>query len=392
MKKIINIVVCFLLLLSCSDDNNLLEDIAIRGGFIQFKSKPTLTFDILKLDSERISEEIIDPNNNAESYSLALYYNSTVVENFKTITSFPANLDISISEIMTALNLTESDIRLNTKFTFVATIVTPTGVYSGFSPNYDSNNVNQGGNSTIRLKAAGLLDAIEFDVEFFLPPPQKVRGTSFEEVTIGATSDSYVRNGSANQTGDLINGATPPFVDFTATGSSTDNEIGFNTEFFAVPNISSSGLGFTRERIGVYSLFEDYEEYPDGTQGYHIEDPDGGIRITFDTVEIPADKEQSGVSFDVYFNDTSWESRDGLNAYANVVYRNGNTERVDIVSVLDNDVEAIAGSWRTFVVNASGTGFLRDVQSYQLVIEAQSGATSESFDIDNILIYVPGDN
>ena len=54
-----------------------------------------------------------------------------------------------------------------------------------------------------------------------------------------------------------------------------------------------------------------------------------------------------------------------------------------------HDIEAIDGSWRTYVINSSGTGFLKNVKSYELVIEAQSGATSESFDIDNILVYVP---
>lgn len=389
MKRLINISLCFLILLSCSDNNNLLEDIAVRGGYVQFKSKPTLEFNILKLDTEKVSEEIVDPNNNIQSYSLALYHNSTVVENFKTINSFPSNLDITIAEIINALGITEDDVKLNTKFTLVATIVTPTGTYSGFSPNYDSNNVNQGGNTTTRLKSTGLLDAIEFDVTFFLPPPKKVRGTSFEEVAIGAATDTYERNGGLDETGDLTNRDNPPYVDFTATGTGTNDEIGFNTEYYAVSGISSSGLGFSRERIGVYSLFEDYEAYPDGEQGYHIEDADGGIRITFDTVEIPADEVQSGVSFDVYFNDTSWESKDGLYAYANIVYRDNTTAKRDIVELYDNDVEAVAGSWKTFVINSSGTGFLKNVKSYELVIEAQSGATTESFDIDNIVIYVP---
>lgn len=391
MKKIIKTIICLIIIISCSDNNNLLDDIAVRGGYIQFKKVPNLSLNILETDTNGISEELVDPNNNATSYSLALYYNGMEVQNFKTLNSFPNNLQISVTEIVNALGITLEDITLGSKFTFVATIVTPTGTYSGFTPNYDSNNVNQGGDSTVRLKAAGLRDAIEFDIEFFLPPAKKVRGTSFEEVAIGSTSDTYDRNGSNNATGDLINGANPPYVDFTAAGTGADNEIGFNTEYFAVPNISSSSLGFSRERIGVYSLFEDYTEYPDGMKGYHIEDADGGIRITFDTVEIPADKNQSGVSFDVYLNDTSWESRDGLYAYANVVDRSGNSQKIDIVRIFDNDVEAVAGSWRTYVINGSGTGFLRDIQSYQLVIEAQSGATSESFDIDNVLVYVPKD-
>ncbi len=391
MKKIVKLTFCLFVLIGCTNDNNLLEDIAVRGGFIQFKEVPNLSLNILEIDTNGISEELIDPNNNANSYSLTLYHNGNEVSNFKTLNSFPSNLEISVTEIVNALGITLADITLGTKFTLVATIVTPTGTYSGLTPNYDANNVNQGGDSTVRLKAAGLRDAIEFDIEFFLPPAKKVRGTSFEEVAIGPNNVGFRRTGGLNETADLTNGVDPPYVDYTATGSSTDNEIGFNTEFFAVPNISSSGLGFRTERIGVYSLFEDYNEYPDGNKGYHIEDPDGGIRITFDTVEIPADKNQSGVSFDIFLNDTSWESRDGIYAYANVVDRSGNAQKIDIVKIYDNDVEAVAGSWRTYVINGSGTGFLKDIKSYQLVIEAQSGATPESFDIDNILVYVTED-
>lgn len=383
MKRTIKFIVCFLILIGCSDDNNLLEDIAVRGGFVQFKDVPTLNLNILEVDTNGISEALIDPNNNIQSYSLDLYHGTTIIKNFKTINSFPATLEIKITEVATALGINVSDIKLNTKFTFVANIVTPTGTFSGLSPNYDSNNVNQGGDSTVRLKASGLRDAIEFSITFFQPPAKTIRMTSFEEVAIGATTDTYTRNGGANVTGDLINGANPPYVDFTATGTTANDEIGFNTEYYAVAGISSSGLGFSRERIGVYSLFEDYTEYPDGTKGYHIEDPDGGLRITFDTVNVPASQTKSGVSFQVYFGDTSWESKDGLKAYVNITTDSGSST-IEMANLYDNDVEAVAGKWLTF-----NTGYLTNVRSYQLVLEAQSGATPESFDFDNIIVYEP---
>ena len=247
MKHIYKYLFCLVLVLGCTDDNNLLEDIAERGGFIQFKDVPTtLDINILELDTAAISEPLIDPNNNATSYSLTLYFDGTVVNDFIVIRSFPTNLELSVSDFTSALGITNDDIELDTKFTLVATVVTPTGTYSGFSPSYDSNNVNQGGDTTVRLKSAGYRDAIEFDVTFFQPPAKTIRMTSFEEVAIGAVTDTYDRNGGNDENGDLLNGAMPPFVDYTAVGTSASNEIGFNTEYFAVPDISTSGLGFIR--------------------------------------------------------------------------------------------------------------------------------------------------
>ncbi|NAS32738.1 hypothetical protein GTQ40_17290 [Flavobacteriaceae bacterium R38] len=384
MKKIIKTVMCLFILFGCNEDDNLLEDIALRGGFAQFEQVPTLSLNLLEIGSNGISERIIDPNNNIINYSLSLFYEDTVVNDFVVITSFPATIEFTVNDIVNALGITLDDVALDTEFTFVAFITTPNGVFSGETPNFDENNVNQGGDSTVRLKANGLRDAIEFDVSFFLPPAQTIRATSFEEVDIApASDDAYSRNGGEDETGDLINGANPPFVDFTASGTGTDNEIGFNTEYYAVADISSSGLGFSSERIGVYSLFEDFEAYPDGVKGYHIEDPDGGIRITFDVVQVPDGQERSGLSFQAFFGDTTWESRDGIRAFVNIT-RDSGDEVIELVNAFDDDVEAMAGRWVEF-----NTGFLRDVRSYQLVIEAQSGATSESFDFDNIIVFQP---
>ncbi|MGW9685482.1 hypothetical protein [Flagellimonas sp. 2504JD1-5] len=384
MKKIIKILSCFFLIMGCSDDNNLLEDIAVRGGFVQFEDVPDLNFNILEADSQTISARLLDPNNNITSYSLSAVYDGNVANNIVEITSFPADLNLSVGDILSALGITNSDLSLSEGITLVATVTTPTGVFSGETPAYDENNVNQGGDSTVRLKATGLKDAIEFDVTFFLPPAKTIRSTSFEEVAIGPNDDDvYVRNGGADETGDLLNGANPPFVDFMATGSGADDEIGFNTEYFAIPGISSSSLGFIEERIGVYSLFEDYEAYPDGTQGYHIEDADGGIRITFDIVDVPDGQNNSGISFQAFFGDTSWESEDGIHAFVNITTDSGN-ETIDMVNIFDDDVEAVAGVW-----NEYNTGFLQGVRSYQLVIEASCGATAESFDIDNIIVFEP---
>ena len=58
----------------------------------------------------------------------------------------------------------------------------------------------------------------------------------------------------------------------------------------------------------------------------------------------------------------------------------------DEPSRFDDDVEAVAGVWNTY-----NTGFLTGVRSYQLVLEGSGGATPESIDLDNIIVYEPED-
>jgi len=388
MKKYNIIFICLIFILgtACSDQGNLFDEFAVRGGFIQFESgKPNLSFNVFNLQTTTPlidNQVLIDPNNNATRYSLSLTHQGNTVEDFKVLTTFPSSLTITVEDVLTALGTTIDGIR-DSSIDFVATVTTPDGVFNGNNPNIVDGSGNLGGDTNTRIKFIGFNDAMVFKIDVFTPPPTAIRKTSFEEVAIGAAGDTYFRNGGADETIDLINGDNPPFVDFTATGTGSENEIGFNTEYYAVANISSSGLGFVNERVGVYSLFEQFTDYADGTQGFHIEDPDGGIRINFDTVNIPAGQENSGIRFSVYFGNTSWESRDGMYAYVNITTDAG-SDVIEMANLFDNDVEAIAGEWVTF-----DTGFLTGIRSYQLVIEAQSGATPESFDIDNIIIYQP---
>mgnify|MGYP001793853187 CR=1 FL=1 len=168
MKSFLKLIVCFLLLAGCSkEDNNLLEDIAFRGGFIQFSEVPILEFNLTELANARVSEGVIDPNNNATNYSLDLIYNDVIVNGYITLTSFPNTLEIDVSDALQAVGLAMTDVTADTILTFVATVETPNGTFSGLSPDFDDDNVNQGGNSTPRLKEPGLRDAIEFDITFF---------------------------------------------------------------------------------------------------------------------------------------------------------------------------------------------------------------------------------
>ncbi|MBA4744111.1 MAG: hypothetical protein H2058_02540 [Muricauda sp.] len=380
-SKSITFLLGLLLMIGCSKENNTLEDITDRGGFVSFDETPELSYSVLSLDSDVISAQLVDSNGNAISYSLSVTYGDVTAENIVTVTQFPYNLELPISQVIEALGLTEEDIALGSTMSFVGTVTSPNGTYSGASPDLNDNNENEGGDTTDRSKLYFPNQAMEFSISFFQPAGKKIRGTSFEEVPVGAEDATYNRNGSNDETLDLINGEAPPYVDFIAAGNGVDNELGFDSEYIAITDISSSSLGFSAERIGVFSLLEDYEAYPDGTQGFHSEDADGAIRITFDTVEVPEGQENSGVSFQVFFGDSSWEELDGLHAYANIVTDSG-TEVLELASIFSDDVEAVAGQW--YEINS---GYLKGVRSYQLVIQIQSGATPESFDIDNVIIY-----
>jgi hypothetical protein len=380
-----NISIQFLLgllfLIGCSNDNNTFEDITDRGGFVSFDQTPKLSYSVLSLDSDVISAQLVDSNGNADSYSLSVTYGDATVEDIVTVTEFPYQLELSISDIIDALGLTEDDIELGSTMSFVGTVTSPNGTFSGASPDLNDNNVNEGGDTTDRSKLYFPNQAMEFSISFFQPAGKKIRGTSFEEVPIGAEDDTYDRNGSNDETLDLINGDVPPYVDYVAVGTGVDDELGFDAEYIAITDISSSSLGFSKERIGVFSLFENYEAYPDGTQGFHSEDADGAIRLTFDTVEVPEGQQNSGVSFQVFFGDTSWEELDGIHAYANITTDSG-SEVLELASIYSDDIEEVAGQW--YEINS---GYLKGVRSYELVIQIQSGATPESFDIDNVIIY-----
>ncbi|SFG21677.1 hypothetical protein SAMN04488033_1398 [Salegentibacter agarivorans] len=383
MRNYFILIIVILTITGCSPQKDSLIEIADYGGFISFEEMPATSFNILSLDSETLEGTLYDPNENAVSYRLKAKVgdNEAIV---MEVNSFPQDVQLNVGEILDALEIDQDRLDLGTNIALIGEVTTEDGtVYTGLAPDFNNDNVNEGGDTTNRAKDYFPAQAMEFYINFFQPPGLKIRGTSFEEVSVSNNEQTYEKSGDPNEDEDLVNGAQPPFVNYEAQGDSGDDEIGFNSKYFAVTDISSSSLGFSAERIGVYSLMEDYDAYPDGTKGFHMEDVDGMIQITFDTVDIPDDVNKSGISFEVFFGNTSWESKDGMYAYVNITTDSGN-EVIEMVNLFDDDVEAIAGQWYKF-----DTGFLTNVRSYQLVIEGYNGATPESIDIDNVVVYEP---
>ena len=383
MKHIYKWFFCVLLISCNSNDNNLLEDATVRGGFIQFVEVPKeFSFNLLNIEDFNIDTKLIDPNSNASSYSLTLFYNDIEIPDFIVLNAFPTTLSINIQMIVDALGLSLEDIDTSTEFKFLATVVTPKGSFTGVPPDFNAEtNENEGGNTVARLLEAGLKDAMDFSIRFFLPPPYALRYTSFEEPEGANEGVKYVRNGGSDETGDLINGVNPPFVDYVAVGNTRDDEIGFDSEYISTGN--TAGNGFVEEEIGVTNQLFHFDAYPDGDQGFKLEDIDGNFRINFDKVVVPAEENKSGVQIRVWFKETTWESSDSLHIYANVEGPNG-PEVIDIVDFIGPDINSMRGFWATF-----DTGFLSDITSYQVIIDAEMNVGAEDMYFDNLVIYVP---
>ncbi|AUP79106.1 hypothetical protein [Flavivirga eckloniae] len=169
MKKII-LSIFILLGLSCQENqDNIFDNLTIRGGFVEFAKTPTLSFNILDLDRVEINETILDTNGNTISYDLSVTYEGVTVNNLVSLTSFPANLVITLPMLLDAFNLTEGDLTLDSEFSFIATVTTPTGSFKGDRPKFNTvTKEEEGGNTASQLNGASYKPAFIFKLSFFM--------------------------------------------------------------------------------------------------------------------------------------------------------------------------------------------------------------------------------
>lgn len=384
MKNIFKWVL-LLFCLSCSqENNNLFEDIALNGGYIEFTNGiPEARFNILDLPEDLINTPINDPNNNALSYKLTLVYNDTQVENFLEINAFPSDLVIKLQSVLDALSLTTEDLTSDTEFQFIANVTTPSGIFSGLNPDFNTDtNTQEGGSIGPGSLETNNDSAMTILVTFFIPPPRKIRGTSFEEAFAAADPEAdYVRaDGEGNDDeGELFNHDGERHVMHTAVGNGVDDEIGFRSFFF-----SNGGGGFSNEEIGVTQKIEDVGSYVDGIQGFQLEDVDGLFRLLFDKVEInPTAEPLTGVRIQVFFRSTSWEDEDRIRIYAEIK-KDGEIELIELLNLIGPQIDEIEDKW-----NVIDSGFLEDVTSYQLIIDSEIDSSSEEIYFDEMLVYGP---
>ena len=378
MKKTI-IYLLILCGLSCQENNNLLEDITIKGGFISFVETPLTSFSILELDKVMINAELIDENKNALSYTLAVEYNGLTVPDFVTINSFPGNLEITLPMLLNEFNITENDITLDTRFHFSATVVTSTGTFTGFPPDFNNDtNEQEGGNTVPLLLAGNRKNAFVFNISFFLPPPEKIRGTSFEEPVAGT---SYTRPGGATDELEFPNNPGQASVMYVATGSGQDDEIGFKSEF-----IDTGRGGFTTETIGVTESTTDVGAFLDGKQGFRLQDIDGIWKMTFDRVTIPSGIALSGVQIQFYIPDVgnNMESSDLLHVYAFIEKDGGNVETLELFNEDGITLNDMRNRWVLI-----DSGLLENIGAYTLIIEHDTNSNDERIYFDQMLVYKP---
>lgn len=370
------------MLVACSSDyESLLDDITVKGGFIQFEKTPSnLYYNFLNIQDFVLTAPLRDPNNNAIGYSLTLNYEDQSIENFYSLSSFPATMTIDIQMILDALGLTIGDIDETAQFNFVADVTTPEGVYSGLTPDFDHDvNEEAGGNTAVNLLGGGYKNAMDFTVNFFIPPPKKLRGTSFEEPFAAADPGADYTRSDVDVDREMLNNPGERHVMHIATGTGEDDEVGFRAFFF-----NNGDSGFTNEEIGVTMKTEDVASYPDGVQGYQIEDVDGLWRLEFDKVAIPAGIEQTGIQIKFFPRSTSWESSDTLHIYAEVESPAGVFSTIDLVDISGSGINDLEDKW-----NTASSGFLDGIVSYKLFVDTELNSSSEEMYFDEMLVYVP---
>lgn len=208
-----------------------------------------------------------------------------------------------------------------------------------------------------------------------------VAGTSFEEEPIveGVNDLQYVDTGDANVAHDLINNPLQTPVD-----QSGGTELGVDATYTPY-DTPSDGLT-DGDFVGVTNFTGTVGAFTDGVQGYQIQDSDGNMIVTFETVDL-SDYINNSVSIDYFLQETGWEYSDGANNSGSDVIRIyvndlTNATEIDILDTNaagDIDDQGIEDMWIT------GTTDLPNNIDAQLVIEFRSNSSSEAMFIDNII-------
>jgi len=255
MKNIVLYIVLILSVLSCNDPNNsLFEDITERGGFALFKESINTVHDISGNNDTVINAEIIDPNNNAISYTLAIQRGDGLTNPLATVTSFPGSILITRQMVVDALGLADaSELPLNVNF--IGTITTPNGTFSGEAIDFETiTNSVDGGNTQVD---AFLIpkQALRFAVIMFQQFPQDevvvtpIRSSS-DDVEEVAFNPALVPPG--DPVGEMDLGSSDLELGETSSDDGIQH-IGLRFTLIGIPSgstITSANIQFTADREG----------------------------------------------------------------------------------------------------------------------------------------------
>ena len=172
---------------------------------------------------------------------------------------------------------------------------------------------------------------------------------------------------------DLVNNGQAT-VDSTAA---SEGLLGFDLSW--VNTRGGSGIS-DGDYIGVTDFTGDVSQFSEGAQGYEMQDADGLLRLTFDTVDLSAraDSTVVKISLDAFVNDTGWEADDLVSIY--VETNLGTVMLLDTTGADIDDLD-IEGIWQNLSVTLGA-----DVTEATLVVELDSNSSAENLYIDNVTI------
>ncbi len=172
---------------------------------------------------------------------------------------------------------------------------------------------------------------------------------------------------------DLVNNAGQSVVDFLADGV----EIGYDSQYFN----TRGDVGLTDgDFVGATNFTGTVGAFTDGVQGFELQDADGAMRTSFDTVTSPLGgprvEFEWSLCMDVFIQETGWEADDSLR-----IWVDADGTELDILNTtgLDIDDLGIEGAWRTESLNLTGYA------NVTLHVELDSNSGSESVYLDNIV-------
>ncbi|CUH81256.1 ExeM/NucH family extracellular endonuclease [Tropicibacter naphthalenivorans] len=195
---------------------------------------------------------------------------------------------------------------------------------------------------------------------------------SFETETAGSRYQNAAADGDLVELGavvDLTNNAGQATVDST-------QRTGLGYDLTWVNTRADSGIS-DGDYIGIQTYTGVVGGYTDGTQGYELQDADGLLRLTFQTVNL-SNTGPVRVSLDAFFQATGWEADDLARIYVDT-----DTGPVTLFDSTGEDIDdlGVEGAWQTFDVVLDA-----DVQRATLIVELDSNSSSESLYFDNVQI------
>ena len=180
--KFIYCILSLMIVVSCTDESTF-SNPAIHelenGSFVEWQTLPPTSFD--SVEGFAISGSLHDVNSNTSSYSLSVEakIDGAIIsaEDFYTVTSFPADVNITVSEIATALGLSTTDISMGDFFQFYGKATRNDGtVFYGTGPDYGSHqdNTNVGYTQSNLNLNASYTSAMSFNAILACPIPNNM--------------------------------------------------------------------------------------------------------------------------------------------------------------------------------------------------------------------------